>query len=141
MPHTKILRVVCALIIHNNKVLVARRAAGQNHAGQWEFPGGKIKDLEKPEAAIVREIREELALVVQPIKRLSPVTHDYETFCIELTGFICSIKSGTLNLIDHDEIQWMNPAKEAQAPLLPPDRMIWEEFRVYYNNHSASKSS
>ncbi len=121
-------RVVCAIIINGDKVLVARRATGQSHAGSWEFPGGKINTGEKPITALFREIREEFAVTVSIKKRLSSVTHDYESRSVELIPFVCSIKEGALMPVDHDEIRWIDRTKDSDVPLLPPDRVIWKEF-------------
>ena len=77
-----LLVVACALIDADGRVLLAKRPAGRPLAGLWEFPGGKVEKGETPEAALIRELEEELAIVVPP-KCLAPFTfasHTYEAF-------------------------------------------------------------
>jgi 8-oxo-dGTP diphosphatase len=139
MLQKKYLRVVCAIIVHGRQVLTARRAPGQSHGGSWEFPGGKINPGENPQQAIVRELREELAITVSIIKELAPVTHHYESKIVELIPFVCSIEEGTITPVDHDEIQWVDREKVAEVPLLPPDRVIWEGYYLPCSVHPLEK--
>jgi len=125
----KSIQVACALIFDRGKVLIARRAKGRPHEGSWEFPGGKIRESESPEDAIVREIREELSITVQPEKRLTSAIHEYATHTVALIAFICSVKEGKARLMDHDKVRWVDPTKDLNVSLLPPDRVIWEELK------------
>jgi len=128
MPQKKHIRVVCAIIMNGDKVLIARRGPDQSHAGSWEFPGGKINPDEKPVEALVRELREELAVTVSIQYALSPVSHVYESLSVELIPYVCIIEEGAITPVDHDEIRWIDRTKVMEVPLLPPDRVIGEEF-------------
>ena len=88
----KILLVAaCALVDRDNRILLAQRPLGKAMAGLWEFPGGKVESGETPEAALVRELEEELG-VVATIACLAPLTfasHTYESFHLLMPLYIC----------------------------------------------------
>ena len=100
-------RVTCAIIVKDGRVLAARRGAGMNQGGLWEFPGGKVRDGESDEASLVREIREELGLAVLPTGRLEERAHTYdEDRKIVLVPFVCSVLRGELKPVEHSESRW-----------------------------------
>lgn len=101
------IQVTCAIIIHRGKILVAQNNEYSDHPFQWEFPGGKLKPGETERDCIVREIKEELNLVVKVEKALIPVDHVYKTKAICLIPFVCSIVSGSLKLNDHNAVKWL----------------------------------
>ncbi len=98
--------VVCAIIEHEGKVLVTRRGEGMDLAGKWEFPGGKLHAGEPEMDALVREIREELNLEVDPHRRLHCAYHEYPDKTVRLIPFICSLVAGELRLTEHSEHRW-----------------------------------
>ncbi|MGL4261869.1 MAG: (deoxy)nucleoside triphosphate pyrophosphohydrolase, partial [Afipia sp.] len=86
-----VLVVACALIDTDNRVLIAQRPEGKTLAGLWEFPGGKLEPGERPEPALIRELREELGIKVEE-PCLAPLTfasHSYETFHLLMPLYIC----------------------------------------------------
>lgn len=93
----KTIRVVAAIIIDEGKIFATQRGYGEFKGG-WEFPGGKIEPNETPEAAIVREIKEELDTEVQVIELLDTVEYDYPKFHLSMDCFVCQIRSGDLVL-------------------------------------------
>lgn len=99
--------VTCAIIVKDNRILATRRARGFHLEGFWEFPGGKIEPGETATSCIIREIREELNVVVEIIKPLIPVEHHYPEKSIRLIPFLCKIASGTIVLTDHSEFLWI----------------------------------
>lgn len=103
------LEVCCALIFHGGKLLVVQRAAGSDHPGQWEFPGGKIEADETAVACIRREISEELEVAIQVEAYLFPQTHDYGFKQIRLHPFVCRASSLQFQLNEHDNLQWIGP--------------------------------
>jgi 8-oxo-dGTP diphosphatase len=100
--------VVCALIEQRGRVLVARRAPGRLRAGQWEFPGGKVRVGESLETAIVREIGEELGCTVRPVRQIASNAHDYPDITIVLVPFLCELIDGNPRALEHAEIRWVD---------------------------------
>jgi 8-oxo-dGTP diphosphatase len=115
--------VVCALIERGAHVLVARRPAGKHLAGKWEFPGGKVDAGEAPEAALVREIREELASTVAIIRALPRCTHAYGEVLVEMIPFVCRLAGGSSepHPIEHSALAWVRPERLAGFDLAAAD--------------------
>jgi len=95
------IKVTCAIIEVENKVLAVQRSEKMKLPLKWEFPGGKIEAGETPQESIVREIREELNLEIELVKALKPVVHDYPDQRVQLIPFIAKMTSGTLKLNEH----------------------------------------
>ena len=122
-PGKIVLVAACALIDEDGRVLLTRRPEGKPMAGLWEFPGGKIDAGETPEAALVRELREELGITVQP-KCLAPLTfasHAYETFHLLMPLFICRRWEGDVEALEGQEIAWVRSAKLQSYEMPPAD--------------------
>lgn len=104
-----ILVVACALIDADNRVLIAQRPEGKDMAGLWEFPGGKIEADETPDAAIIREMEEELGIIIkQPC--LAPLTftsHSYEKFHLLMPLYICRRWQGDVTAKEHQALKWV----------------------------------
>lgn len=116
----KTIRVVAAIIIENGSVFATQRGYGEFKDG-WEFPGGKIEPDETPEAAIVREIKEELDTEVEVIELLDTVEYDYPNFHLSMDCFICKIKSGDLVLKEHEAAKWLTKETLGSVDWLPAD--------------------
>ena len=99
--------VVAAIIKKNDTYFLARRAAHKEHAGKWEFPGGKINEGESPEKALERELFEEFGVVTKTGKHVATRKYDYGTFQIELMAYEVTYIGGTFQLTDHDQIAWV----------------------------------
>src|SRR5690606_26929598 len=93
--------VTCAIIIRERKILICQRSSTMNLPLKWEFPGGKVEPGEDDAATIVREIKEELHLNIEVVKRLEPVEHDYPKFRIRLVPFVAHVICGELRLEEH----------------------------------------
>lgn len=103
----EIIEVVCGIILGDEgRFLACRRPAGKHLAGKWEFPGGKVDAGESPEAALARELREELGVTVAVDRRMSCVEFDYGIRHIRLTPFLCRISEGKPLPLEHSEIRW-----------------------------------
>ena len=106
----KTIRVVAAIICDDMKnpsrIFATARGYGE-FKGQWEFPGGKIEEGETPQQALVREIQEELDTEVEVGDLLGTVEYDYPTFHLSMQCFLCRIKSGSLNLKEHEAARWL----------------------------------
>lgn len=104
------LQVTCALIEHENKVLICQRSERMKLPLKWEFPGGKIEDGETKEQCLIREIKEELDVEIIVGTPLHPVTHHYEDFSLQLYPFVCQWSRGSLHSREHIQTIWV--AKE-----------------------------
>ncbi|MGB3487498.1 MAG: 8-oxo-dGTP diphosphatase MutT [Xanthobacteraceae bacterium] len=121
--------VACALIDADNRVLIAQRPEGKQLAGLWEFPGGKLEPGERPEPALIRELREELGIEVKEAC-LAPLTfasHGYETFHLLMPLYICRRWEGTVASKEGQALAWVRanklrdyPMPPADIPLIPP---------------------
>jgi 8-oxo-dGTP diphosphatase len=110
------LRVTCAIIEHQGKVLCAQRSARMKLPLKWEFPGGKIEKGESEVDCLSRECQEELNLVLSIIERMQPVLYEFELGkWLELIPFRCLLAGGKLELREHASAKWLPP--EALATL------------------------
>jgi 8-oxo-dGTP diphosphatase len=101
--------VVCAIIEKGDFFLVAQRPDGKAMASLWEFPGGKVHENEPEEAALRRELLEELGVTVKIMRRLTPCYHAYREFSLTLIPFICSLVEGEPQALEHSAMQWISP--------------------------------
>ena len=125
----KAIPVTCAIIIHQEKVLVAKRSESMNLAGYWEFPGGKIEEGEHPEDCLLREIKEELGIEIKIQSPLTTSKFDYSKGkIIELIPFICTWHSGEINLLEHEMIEWLEVEELPKLKWAPADIPIWMEL-------------
>jgi 8-oxo-dGTP diphosphatase len=118
--------VAAALVDPDCQVLLQRRAPGRAMAGLWEFPGGKVEDGERPEDALVRELEEELGIVVDP-SALSPAAFasaDNAGRHMLLLLYLCRHWSGEPRALDADALQWLRPAEMAGLPMPPADEPL-----------------
>lgn len=97
------LNVVCAIIYVGNKILVTQRSKNMKLPLKWEFPGGKLENGESEIECIRREIKEELNIEINVVKRLSNSIHDYGTLQINLIPFVVEYISGEIILAEHAE--------------------------------------
>ena len=115
--------VAVALIDTDGRVLLARRPAGKEMAGLWEFPGGKVDEGESPEAALVRELREELGIDVSA-SCLAPLTfasHAYERFHLLMPLYVCRKWQGQLHPHEGQELKWVRVQNLGDYPMPPAD--------------------
>lgn len=116
----KTIRVVAAIIREEDCIFATARGYG-DFKGQWEFPGGKIEIGETPQAALVREIREELNTDVHVGDLIYTVEYDYPTFHLSMDCFWCTVKKGNLELLEAQEARWLSKADLYSVPWLPAD--------------------
>lgn len=114
--------VAVALTNAEGLVLVAQRPGGKQHAGLWEFPGGKVEMGEGPRAALVRELREELGIAVEPLA-LDPVAFSESTGTRHLVLLLyrCRSWEGEPRALDAAAIRWIAPDALADLPMPPAD--------------------
>ena len=113
--------VSCAIILDGEMVLATQRSYFMPHPYKWEFPGGKLKPGETPEACIIREIREELGVEISVIQLLPSVRHRYSDSDIKLIPFVCSIKEGEIDLSEHKSYRWVHRSELSRVDWLEAD--------------------
>jgi len=113
--------VIAAIILKEGKVLIAQRAQGQNLAGKWEFPGGKIKAGETPEECLKREIKEELDLDIEVDEFFGENIYSYETGTIRLVAYKAQLIGGQCRLKVHSRVEWVKPHDLAGYDFSPAD--------------------
>lgn len=121
--------VACALVDADRRVLIAQRPEGKSLAGLWEFPGGKLEAGETPEAALIRELQEELGIETKEAC-LAPLTfasHSYADFHLLMPLYVCRKWQGTPQSREHSALKWVRPQAlrdypmpEADIPLIAP---------------------
>lgn len=116
----KVVKVVAAIIAQEGRIFATQRGYGEFKEG-WEFPGGKIEAGETPQQALVREIREELDTEVEVGDLLGTVEYDYPMFHLSMQCFLCRIKSGSLNLKEHEAARWLAEDELDSVDWLPAD--------------------
>jgi 8-oxo-dGTP diphosphatase len=122
------LAVVCAALVDTRgRVLLAERPAGKSMAGLWEFPGGKIAPAETPEAALARELEEELGIAVaaEDLAPLAFASHAYAEFHVLLLLYLCRRWQGAVSPREGQRVLWVAPGElgahampEADKPLV-----------------------
>ena len=128
-----VLVVAAALVDIDNRVLIAKRPAGKAMAGLWEFPGGKVADGELPEAAIIRELKEELDIDVTT-SCLAPLTfasHSYDDFHLLMPLYVCRKWEGRVMPQEGQEIAWVNPMRLKDYPMPPADKPLIAMLRDF----------
>ena len=121
-----ILVVAAALYDAEGRVLIAQRPRGKHQAGRWEFPGGKVAPGESEAAALARELREELGILVTASRPFMRLQHTYPDRSVELSMWIVERWSGALRGLDGQELRWVAPARLADEDLLEADRPFVE---------------
>lgn len=119
----KTINVVASIIIRDGKLFATQRGYGE-WKDWWEFPGGKIEPGETPEDALKREIREELATEIEVGNLLTTVEYDYPKFHLIMHCYLCSIVSGQLSLLEHEDARWLAMDELDSVKWLPADEGI-----------------
>ena len=118
-----VLVAACALIDADGRVLIAQRPAGKPMAGLWEFPGGKVESGERPEQTLIRELEEELGIVVKEAC-LAPLTfasHTYEDFHLLMPLYVCRRWEGLVSPREGQKLAWVRPNRLKDYPMPPAD--------------------
>ena len=121
-----VLVAACALIDADGRVLLTERPAGKSMAGLWEFPGGKIEAGERPEETLIRELNEELGIVVRE-PCLAPLTfasHAYADFHLLMPLYVCRRWEGTVRAKEGQTLKWAPPNRLRDYPMPPADEPL-----------------
>ena len=118
----KKINVVGAILVENGKILCAQRGEGKSLAYLWEFPGVKIETGETPQEALIRELQEELMIEVEvEFEKFEETSYQYDFGIVNLTTFICFLKSGTPQLTEHIAVEWLVPKELNKLEWAPAD--------------------
>jgi len=125
-PLPVVLVVAVALVDADGRVLLAERPAGKSMAGLWEFPGGKVRGGETPEAALIRELKEELGIDVTA-SCLAPFTfasHAYADFHLLMPLYVCRRWQGMVTPREGQRLTWVRPPRLEEYPMPPADKPL-----------------
>jgi len=125
-PLPLVLVVAVALVDADGRVLLAERPRGKSMAGLWEFPGGKVRDGETPEAALIRELKEELDIDVTA-SCLAPFTfasHGYPDFHLLMPLYVCRRWQGMVTPREGQRLTWVRPPRLEEYAMPPADKPL-----------------
>ena len=126
MSSKLVLVAACALIDADGRVLLAERPAGKSMAGLWEFPGGKVEAGERPEETLIREMKEELGIVIRE-PCLAPLTfasHAYPDFHLLMPLYVCRRWEGIVAAQEGQKLAWVRPNKLRDYKMPPADEPL-----------------
>jgi len=129
---TEEMDVVAALIWREGRVLIAKSKAGSYMAGRWEFPGGKVERGEKPEDALIREIKEELGVEINVLDLFHVNNHVYDMLekkrHIRLLSYNAELIRGEIQCIECQECRWANPKELKDYVFVDADIPVMEKL-------------
>ena len=130
----KVTEVVAALIWQGDKFMICQRPAHKARGLLWEFVGGKVEPGETKEQALIRECREELAVMLSVGDIFMDVIHEYPDLTVHLTLFNATIAEGEPQKLEHNDIQWITPSEIPNHEFCPADEEILVEIIERYGN-------
>ena len=115
--------VVCAILVRGDLIMLAQRPPDKKLGGLWEFPGGKVEAGESAEAALHRELQEELGCTVRITQTLAPFVHAYDWGRIELIPFVCELADGSTepHAHEHTALVWVERGELKEYEMAPAD--------------------
>lgn len=121
-----VLVAACALIDVDGRVLIAQRPPHKPMAGLWEFPGGKVEQGERPEDTLIRELNEELGIVVDEpcLAPFAFASHTYADFHLLMPLYLCRRWGGTVTAREHARLAWVRPNRLRDYPMPPADEPL-----------------
>ena len=131
------IKIATSINHQDGKILATQRGYGE-YKGLWEFPGGKMEPGETEEQAIVREIREELNVEVGVEKKVCTVEYDYPAFHLTMHCFWCNIRSGVVELKEHQSAQWLSPSEWESVEWLPADVLVIDALKKSFQSNQIS---
>lgn len=121
---------VVAAVIHCDGYIFATQRGYGEFKDMWEFPGGKMEAGETPEAALIREIKEELSADIAVDKFVCTVEHDYPAFHLTMHNYLCHVVSGHLELLEHEAAKWLDIEHIDSVDWLPADLKILPQLKA-----------
>ena len=122
------INVTCAIIFFDNRILVTQRSEKMKLALKWEFPGGKLEDDESEVECIKREIKEEINIEIEIVKKLKNSIFDYKAFKINLIPFVANYISGEIKLLEHKDFKLLEKSELMYLDWAAADLPIVEEL-------------
>jgi len=126
--------VSCAIIIHQNRILICQRSESMSLPLKWEFPGGKVESNESPVHCIIREIQEELNIEIKVHQQLTTIYYSYPDFSLSLIPFICTTTNSNYVLKEHKDAIWCCIEEIENLDLAEADIPIIDELRSLWNS-------
>ncbi len=114
-------RVTAAVLVKENKILIARRSTSQSRPLLWEFPGGKVEQGESDSACLMRELQEELGITAEIGEKIGVFPFSYPEVKIDLAVYYAAITAGIPHPHEHEQLQWVLPANLLAFDLAPAD--------------------
>ena len=121
-----LLVAACALVDPDRRVLIAQRPAGKALSGLWEFPGGKVEPGERPEDSLIRELEEELGIIVneQCLAPLTFASHSYPEFHVLMPLYVCRRWQGIVVPREGQRLAWVKPIELRKYPMPAADEPL-----------------
>jgi len=113
--------VVAGVVVHDHRIMIARRSSAKSNAGLWEFPGGKVDHGESDQDALMREFTEEFGMEIIPKNSLGAFPFYSSTLSIELRVWFATMKTEPIHSTDHDMIEWVNVQQLKEYHFSPAD--------------------
>jgi 8-oxo-dGTP diphosphatase len=132
MNHTDlsdIVKVTAAMLVKDNKIIIAKRGPGDKLADKWEFPGGKIEIHETPEQCLKREMKEEFDIDVSDCEYLGSSIYHYDHMSIELLAYSTYWEGGEIDLKEHADFKWISLEQLADFDFAPADLVFVEKLQ------------
>ena len=129
------IEVVAALIWLGNKFMICQRPAHKARGLLWEFVGGKVEPGETKEQALIRECREELAVMLSVGNVFMDVVHEYPDITVHLTLFNATIAEGEPQKLEHNDIKWITPNEIPIYDFCPADEEILKKIKQIYSSN------
>ena len=124
-----IVKVTAAMLVKDDKIIIARRGPDDKLADKWEFPGGKIEINETTEQCLKREIKEEFDIDVSVGEYLGSSIYHYDHMSIELLAYRTYWEGGKIDLKDHDDFKWISLEQLAEFDFAPADLVFVEKLQ------------
>ena len=124
-----IVKVTAAILVKDNKIIIAKRGPNDRLANKWEFPGGKVEINETPEQCLKREMKEEFDIDVSVGEYLGSSIYYYDHISIELMAYRTYWENGEIHLNDHNEFKWISLEQLAEFDFAPADLIFVEKLQ------------
>ncbi len=122
------LDVAIGIVMHQGRILIAKRKPGAALEGLWEYPGGKVHPGEDKEDCLTREMLEETGLVVQIVHAFDPISYRYQRDTVRLYPFLCKSVSGQAKPLASSQVIWVRPDELHRFPMPPANDSLNQEL-------------